>query len=163
MVIKAMDKEAADRAETDNSNHHLCKLLRIMGVRIKAGAIPMVEITNMVDACKMVPAIKDRTIKGTDKMVTMVTIADQTEMTIVKIRTTLVSDPAGAALVGMVDPVADQVADPVVDLPEVVDLPQVADLLVADLLVDLLMGRVADLVETLEDPEGQMDQGGRDA
>ena len=153
-----MGKEAAARVEMDSFNHHRCSMPHLMGMQTQAGAIPTGETTNLVDACRMEPEIQDKTVKGTDKMVTMVTMEDQTKTKTIKNKIALAIGPAGAALAGMVDPVAD----PAEDL--VVDLLGVAGLQVADLLVDLLMGQVVDLVvtpEDPEDPEGQMGQGGQ--
>ena len=156
MVNRATDREAVDKAEMDHSNHRLCKLLQTMGMQTKV-VISLVVAIITVDACRMVTAIMDRTIKGMDKTATMITTTDQVGMKTIKIRTILVTNPAGAALAGMVDPVADLVADPVADLPEAVDL------LVVDLLVDLLRDQTVDLEEALEDREDRMDQGGMDA
>lgn len=154
MVTKEMDKEAAARVVMDNFSHHRCSKPLLMGMQIRVDTTPVVDTTRLEDACRTVPATRDKAIKEMDKTMVMVTMAVQMKMKTTKINTILAIGLAGVAPAGMVDPVEDQAEDLVADLLEEADLPAV-DLL-ADLLVDQMVAR--------EDPEGlgdQMDQGGQ--
>ena len=138
----------------DIFSHHQCNRPHLMGTQTQVDRTPVVDITRLGDACRMVPATQDRAVREMDKTMVMVTIMVQTEMNTTRINIILAIGPAGVAPAEMVDPVEDQAEDLVADLLEVGDLPAV------DLLADLLVDPVA-IPEGLGGLEGRTDQGGQ--